>query len=85
MNTSKLLISTAISGALALGALTMAQTAHAEGKEKCYGVAKAGKNDCNTPNGSCAGSSTMDNDPDAWVLVPEGLCEKLVGGNLNTG
>lgn len=52
--------------------------------EKCYGVAKAGKNDCNTSKTSCAGSSTKDNQPDAYLLVPKGLCEKLVGGHLKS-
>lgn len=84
MKASKLIISTAISGALALGALTLAQTASAGDKEKCFGVAKAGKNDCDTANGSCAGTSTVDNDPNAWVLVPKGLCEKLVGGSMES-
>lgn len=50
--------------------------------EKCYGVAKAGKNDCAAKDGSnsCAGRSTKDSDPSQWVYVPKGLCDKLVGG-----
>ena len=81
MNTQKALISAAISGALALGTLTLASTASADDMEKCYGVAKAGKNDCQTANSSCAGTSTADNQGDAFVLVPKGLCDKLVGGD----
>ncbi len=50
--------------------------------EKCYGVAKAGKNDCATNIASCAGSSTKDNQPDAFLLLPQGICDKIVGGSL---
>jgi len=50
--------------------------------EKCYGLVKAGMNDCSTATASCAGSSTKDKQPDAFVLMPVGLCEKLVGGTL---
>ncbi len=58
---------------------------HAEAKtdkEKCYGVAKAGKNDCASKDGSnsCAGSATKDADKNAWLYVPAGLCGKLAGG-----
>lgn len=50
--------------------------------EKCYGVAKAGKNDCaSTGNNSCAGTSKADGDPGAWIYVPVGTCEKLDGGS----
>ena len=50
--------------------------------EKCYGVAKAEKNDCQTANSSCAGTSLTDNQADAWIYVPKGTCEKVVGGSL---
>ena len=50
--------------------------------EKCYGVVKAGKNDCQTANSSCAGTSKTDNQGDAWLFVPSGTCEKLTGGSL---
>ena len=79
MKTQKALIAAAISGALALGTLSLSATVNAEEKEKCYGVAKAGKNDCQTANSSCAGTSTMDGQTDAFVLVPKGLCERLTG------
>ena len=46
--------------------------------EKCYGVAKAGKNDCAAgPGTSCAGTSTRDYQGDAWKLIPKGSCEKI--------
>jgi uncharacterized membrane protein len=54
--------------------------------EKCYGVAKAGKNDCGDKLGkhSCAGQSTIDGDKNEWVYTPKGLCNKLVGGELDS-
>ncbi len=53
-----------------------------EAWEKCLGIAKAGQNDCGATDGShgCAGQATKDNDPKEWVYVPEGTCEKIVGG-----
>ena len=58
----------------------------ADDMEKCYGVAKAGMNDCKAGEGTtCQGSSTMDGQMNAWVLTPTGLCEKLVGGSLTEG
>lgn len=53
-----------------------------EGFEKCQGVAKAGMNDCGSSGHACAGQSKKDGDPEEWVYVPEGTCEKLVGGKV---
>ena len=49
--------------------------------EKCYGISKAGKNDCQTANSSCAGTSKRDGQRDAWVYVPKGTCARLVNGS----
>src|SRR2546423_5966977 len=49
--------------------------------EKCYGISKAGKNDCQTANSSCAGTSKRDNQGDAWIYIPAGSCDKVVGGS----
>jgi uncharacterized membrane protein len=50
--------------------------------EKCYGIAKAGKNDCaSTGNNSCGGTSKLNSDPKAWIYVPEGYCERIVSGS----
>jgi uncharacterized membrane protein len=49
--------------------------------EKCYGVAKAGLNDCQTATHSCAGTSTKDMDGASWIYVPAGTCSKIVGGS----
>lgn len=50
-------------------------------KEKCYGVAKAGANDCAAANGahSCAGQSKKDMDPNTFKMVAKGSCEKMGG------
>ena len=74
-------ISTAVfvAGAVAVAA-TGAQTtaASAAPMEKCYGIALAGKNDCKAgPGTTCAGSSTVDYQGNAWTLVPKGTCEQL--------
>lgn len=50
--------------------------------EKCYGVAKAGRNDCATANSSCAGTSTQDRQKDAYIAIPAGTCSKIAGGTL---
>jgi uncharacterized membrane protein len=50
--------------------------------EKCYGVAKAAKNDCAAGAHSCAGQATKDFDKTSYLLVPVGVCGKLAGGDL---
>lgn len=78
----------AFSSAIAAGIL-MATTGDvlAEGKkptmERCYGIAKAGKNDCaiKSQGTSCAGSAKKDGIADAWIYVPAGTCDKIVGGS----
>jgi uncharacterized membrane protein len=50
--------------------------------EKCFGVAKAAKNDCAAGAHSCAGQATKDFDKTSYVLLPAGVCGKLAGGNL---
>ena len=82
MNKSTRLVTAAASSLLALG-LTAAgnQALAAKKMEKCYGVVKAGNNDCQTATSSCAGTSTADGQKDAFVLLPKGTCERLVGGS----
>lgn len=50
--------------------------------EKCYGISKAGKNDCFTARNSCAGTVATDDDPIAWIYVPKGTCERITGGSM---
>lgn len=54
-----------------------------DGMEKCYGVVKAGENDCASKANkhSCSGLSKVDGDPNEWIKMPQGLCEKLVNGS----
>ncbi len=51
------------------------------GMERCYGVARAGHNDCAAGSHSCAGQATRDNDPASFVEVPTGVCGKLAHGS----
>ena len=74
-----ILVASALATVLSLSAIPGAQAAD---NEKCYGIAKAGKNDCQTANHSCAGTATADAQPDSWIYVPAGTCEKVVGGSL---
>jgi uncharacterized membrane protein len=53
-------------------------------QEKCYGIVKAGMNDCATRTASCAGSARKDNQKDAFIFVPRGLCNKIVGGSFKS-
>lgn len=52
--------------------------------EKCYGITKAGMNDCATSTAACAGSAKQDKQTDAFIFLPKGVCEKIVGGNLKS-
>lgn len=51
--------------------------------EKCYGVVKAGKNDCSSAKKgehSCAGGASIDGDKNEWILLPKGTCDRIVNG-----
>jgi uncharacterized membrane protein len=77
------LLRTAFASVLAITATTGVVPAHAQAaKEKCYGVAKAGQNDCANASGthSCAGQNKVDMSPDEWKYVAKGSCEKMGGG-----
>ncbi|MDE1900969.1 MAG: DUF2282 domain-containing protein [Alphaproteobacteria bacterium] len=78
---SKAVLCAALVGLMAVGAAGQAFAADngmMAGKEKCYGIAKAGKNDCKSMTGShsCAGMSTKDNDPNDFKMVNTGECAK---------
>ena len=61
--------------AVASATVSSAAQAASPAMEKCYGIAKAGQNDCKAgPGTSCAGSSTRDNQGNAWKLVKAGTC-----------
>jgi uncharacterized membrane protein len=81
-NLNTLLVS-AVSGALALGLMSgVSQAAEKVEMEKCYGISKAGKNDCQTASSACAGTAKKDSQKDAWIYIPKGSCDKIVGGQL---
>jgi uncharacterized membrane protein len=80
----QLFIRSALASVLALGAITAAHAgpvAADPSKDKCFGVAKAGANDCASATGShsCAGTATKDNDPGDWKYVEKGTCAKMGG------
>jgi uncharacterized membrane protein len=84
MKTSQILVASAVAAALSLPLVSAAQSGPAPKPtfkaEKCYGISKAGKNDCETARSSCAGTSKRDHQSDAWIYVPAGACDKIVGG-----
>jgi uncharacterized membrane protein len=84
MNPIHPLLQGSLASLIAIGLAGVANNALAAkgDTEKCAGVAKAGKNDCGTSKSACAGTATADRDPEAWILVPNGTCEKIAGGKL---
>lgn len=81
MKTSKSIASTAFSAliALSMGILSANVVAGKPGFEKCQGLVKAGMNDCGTAKHACAGMAKVDKDPEEWIYVPKGTCEKMAG------
>ncbi len=76
----------ALGAALTVAATPVAAADNAADKEKCFGVAMKGKNDCKAGAGtSCAGTSKMDHQGNAWSLVPKGSCEKTASPTSSTG
>lgn len=88
--TSSLLVAGAVAAAFALSAGSALAGEHGDGAEdagvKCYGIAKAGENDCaSAGNNSCAGTSTADNDPLAWKHAESAEACESAGGSLAAG
>jgi uncharacterized membrane protein len=85
MNKRQALIAAALAGVCAVTATSASADMNKPkaDKEKCYGVAKAGQNDCASANGShsCAGQAKADMDKNEWKYVAKGTCEKA-GGTL---
>lgn len=82
---NKIIKSTIRGAIVALSTVSLISTtanavAAPEKMEKCYGIAKAGKNNCQTATHSCEGTATKDRQGDAFIVVPKGLCEKIAGG-----
>lgn len=87
MNKQDVMIKSALASLLAFGVMSATAPAMAAEKpkmEQCFGISKAGKNDCGVKNSShsCAGQASKDGQKDAFLLVPAGTCDKIVGGSL---
>ena len=88
MKKSNLYLAAAVLSAFALSGCDTGKKADGDAAsmdmERCYGIAKAGKNDCKASEAgtSCQGTSTVDSDPNAWLYLPKGKCESIVGGKL---
>ncbi|UCH53243.1 MAG: DUF2282 domain-containing protein [Pseudomonadota bacterium] len=77
-------LSSIIGGVLALaGQAQGADLVQCAAQERCYGVTKAGKNDCSTSTSACVGTAKQDFQKDAWIYVPKGTCLRLAGGSLS--
>lgn len=87
MKTRAIVSAAALAGMVALGASTAADAGSDKKveKEKCYGIVKAGQNDCGANNHACAAQAQTDGDPNEWVFMPKGLCDKLVGASTEPG
>jgi len=71
--------------ATALGSLTYSAAASAQDTENCYGIAKAGENDCKAGAHDCKGLSTVDYDAKSFKLVAKGTCKTMdVEGHMGT-
>jgi uncharacterized membrane protein len=74
-------LAAAVGSLLVLG--MSAQAADKPQMEKCYGVAKAGKNDCAANGHACAGQAKQDGNAKEWVSLPKGTCDRIVGGSTS--
>ena len=86
MNQTDRILRAAVASLVALGvSAASGQALAAKGdNEKCAGIVKAGKNDCGTSKNACAGQVNVSNDPEAWIYVPKGVCERISGGRIQT-
>jgi len=78
------LIAAALAGVCAHAAAQNQMGVPKADQEACYGVAKAGQNDCGTATHGCAGVAKVDNDANEWKFVAKGTCTQL-GGSLEAG
>jgi uncharacterized membrane protein len=83
MTSKTAILAAAVSSLLALS--TSAFAADDAKLEKCYGVAKAGKNDCAGGAHACAGQSSKDASTKEFIELPKGTCQRIVGGSLTPG
>lgn len=88
---SNKVITLAVSAVLALTVTNLSQADEASmkaatpnGMEKCYGIVKAGLNDCGNDIHGCGGEAKTDADKKEWLFVPTGLCKKITGGTVTS-
>lgn len=79
------MITTAAASLMSLALLSSPVLAQNAAKEKCFGIAKAGQNDCANLSGShsCAGQSKVDNDKGEWKYVAAGTCKTMGGMSMD--
>ncbi len=82
MTSKRTLITTAVSSLLAVGALAISSQTSAQEMEKCYGIVKAGANDCAGPGHTCQGQASEDAHADEYILLPAGTCDRIAGGEV---
>lgn len=79
-----------VGGAVGLALLAVQHWTHAlpgspktfvQDRERCYGIVRAGRNDCGTARHACAGQAKRDGETGEWVMLPAGTCLKIAGGN----
>lgn len=80
------IITNAIAAVLTMGIADAAlantmEMGNIQGMEKCYGIAKKGRNDCGSASHGCSGEAKVDGDKTEWLSVPTGLCNRIVGGS----
>jgi len=86
MNAADRITRAALASLVAVGLVAVTQGAFAAtvDTEKCAGIVKAGKNDCGTSKHACAGQAKADSDPESWIQVPKGTCERIAGAHVTT-
>ena len=83
MTSKSAILAAAVSSLFVL--TTTAFAADDSNSEKCYGVAKAGKNDCAGAAHACAGQGTKNKSAKEFIKLPKGTCERIMGGSLTPG
>jgi uncharacterized membrane protein len=82
MTAKTALLAAAIGGLVAITAVQTTFAADDTATEKCYGIAKAGKNDCAGAKHACAGQGTKERASSEWIKLPKGTCERIAGAKL---
>ena len=82
MTTKTAILAAAIGGLVSLTAVQTTFAADDTATEKCYGIAKAGKNDCAGAKHACAGQGTAERSSNEWIKLPKGTCERIAGATL---